>query len=186
LLRGLRRVPKWTTKEFIDDALGARNIVALTNLICDDDLPPEVRKHLANIIHGLLSGTIKFPRRRPPKRGLYWDKHTLAVRVWNAKKANGWKKISSAIEQVASEEKCSPRTIWDCWKVFDPAGYEFQLERVEFDFMMDAGMDERREAAIELLKEEHGEREFTDEEIADAAYEVDQAWHDASPHHEDY
>jgi hypothetical protein len=43
-------VPKWTTKEFIDDALGARNIVALTNLICDDDLPPKFGNTLRTLL----------------------------------------------------------------------------------------------------------------------------------------
>jgi hypothetical protein len=187
LLRGPHRVFKWKpTKEFINDALGQRDIVALTNLIRDQDLPPEVRQHLADTIHGLLTKKIKWPRRRPPKKGLYSEKRQVAERVWNLKKARGWQKVSSAISHVAKELKLSERTVWGCWKVFDPAGYEYLLKRVEFDFMMDAGMDERREAAIELLKEEHGEREFTDEEIEDAAYEVDQAWHDASPHHEDY
>jgi hypothetical protein len=70
-------VPRWTTKGFIDDALGQRDIVALTNLICDQDLPPEVRQHLADTIHGLLTKKIKWPRRRPPKKGLYWEKRKL-------------------------------------------------------------------------------------------------------------
>jgi hypothetical protein len=130
-----------------------------------------------------LSGTIKFPRRRPPKRGLYWEKQALAERVWEAKKANGWKKISSAIELVAGEEKCSPRTIWDCWKVFDPAGYEIRREEAAFDAMLDAANEARAEAALEWLKENEGDCEFTDEEIADAAHELDQEdWRD----HDDY
>ena len=102
-------MPKWTTKAFVDDALGARDVAALTNLISDDDLPSEGREHLGRVIHGLLSRTIKFPRRRPPKRGLYSKKHALAEKVWKLKKAKGWKKIGSAIEAVASEEKCSPK-----------------------------------------------------------------------------
>ena len=41
---------------------------------------------------------------------------------------------------------------------------------------MDAANEARREAALESLREEFGDREFSDEEVADAEYEVDQAW----------
>jgi hypothetical protein len=70
----------------------------------------------------------------------------------------------------------SERYVWGCWKIFDPAGYEHQREEAEFDFMMDAANDARWAAAIESLKEEHGEREFTDEEIEDAAADLDEKW----------
>jgi hypothetical protein len=172
-------MPKWTTKAFIDDALGARDIVVLTNLIRDEELPPEVRQHLSNTIHGLLTGSLKFPRRRPPKKGLYWEKQKIAEKVWRAKKYNGWKKISSAVDHVAAELKCSPKKVWECWRIFDPIRYELQQEKNEFDFLMNAAYEARAEAAIEWLKESEGDREFTDEEIQDAANELDaalQAW----------
>jgi hypothetical protein len=162
---------KWTpTKEFIDDALGQRDIVALTNLIRDQDLPPEVQQHLADTIHGLLTKKIKWPRRRPPKKGLYRQKQEIAERVWRTMKSNGWKKIGSAIEHIASEEKCSPRTVWECWKVFDPDAYEYRREKAEFDFMMDVANEARAEAALEWLKENEGDREFAEIRIRGRKY----------------
>ena len=107
--------------------------MALTNLICDDDLPPDVRDHLRQVLSGLLSGGIKFPRRRPPKKGLYGEKQSIALKVWRAKKENGWKKITSAVDHVAKELGRSPKTVWECWRVFDPVGYELRREKVEFD-----------------------------------------------------
>ena len=73
--------------------------------------------------------------------------------------------------------------MWGCWKIFDPAGYEHQREEAAFEYMLDAANEARAEAALEWLKENEGDREFTDEEIADAAYELDQEdW----GHHEPY
>jgi hypothetical protein len=115
----------------------------------------------------------------PPKKGLYREKREVAERVWNLKKARGWKKVGSAIEHVAKEMRRSERYVWGCWKIFDPVRHEYQLEEAEFDAILDAARDARWEATIESLKEEHGEREFTDEEIADAAHELDQkGWPD--------
>ena len=46
------------------------------------------------------------------------------------------------------------------------------------DAMLDAAYEARSETALEWLKESEGDREFTDEEIEDAAHELDQASHD--------
>jgi hypothetical protein len=176
-------MPKWTTKEFVDEAYGNRDVVALANMVRDEELPAEVKQHLSSVILGHLSGTTNFPKRRPPKKGLYWEKRSIAERVWRAKKANGWKKIGSAVDHVAQELRCSSKTVWNAWKVFDPVAYELKQEELLFDALLDAANEARWESAIESLKAEHGEREFTDEEIADAAYEIDQQdWRD----HDDY
>jgi hypothetical protein len=151
-------MPKWTNKEFVDSAYGNRDVVAVANMIRDADLPLEVREHLAGVILGHLSGSTTFPKRRPPKQGLYWEKHSIAEKVWWAKKSNGWKKISSAVAHVAGELKCSPRKVCDCLKVLDPAGYEIKREEAEFEAMLDAAYEARWEAAVESLREEHGER----------------------------
>ena len=171
----------WVTKAFINDALAARDAVALANLIGDGELAPEVREHLADIIVGLLTGKIKFTKRRPPKRGLHWQKQNIAEAVWNAKKRNGWKKISSAISYVAKELKLSERTVWGCWKVFDAFRYEIRREKIELDAMLDDGHTARWEAAVEWLTETEGaDRQFTDEEIEAAAERLDEDIADAA------
>ena len=63
-------MPKWTTKKFVDEAYGNRDVVALANLVRDEELPSEVREHLSTVIFGHLSGATNFPKRRPPKKGL--------------------------------------------------------------------------------------------------------------------
>jgi hypothetical protein len=114
-------------------------------LILDEELPPEVRKHLADTISGLLIGSIKPPRGRPRKRGLWLERREIARRVWDTKKSKGWKKVGSAIEDVAKQLKCSPRTVYKCWAEFDPAGYELKLEKLKYDAMLDATYEARAE-----------------------------------------
>ena len=48
-------------------------------------------------------------------------------------------------------------------------------EKIEHDLMMDIANEARWDAAVESLREQHGDREFTDEEVEDEAEALDQA-----------
>ena len=52
-------MPSYTTKEDIDDAVRLRHPEWLAKYITDDQIPKEVRQHLAEIIEGLFTGRIK-------------------------------------------------------------------------------------------------------------------------------
>ena len=70
-------------KSHVDDALAERNTTYLANLIpAAQHLSPEVRAHLADVIFGLLTGGVKFPRRRPKKQGLEYERERIAEKVW--------------------------------------------------------------------------------------------------------
>ena len=119
---------KWATAANIDSAVAERDVEYLARIIGGEDVPAEVRQHLAKVIRDILTGEIAFPRKRPKKKGLDWEKKRLAEQVWDIKKSKGWKKISSAVEYVAKEKGCSPRTVWKCWAGFDPIRYEIDQE----------------------------------------------------------
>jgi hypothetical protein len=52
----------------LDRALKERDLDFLSDQICNETLSQETRSHLAQIIRGLLTGKIKFPKRRPPAK----------------------------------------------------------------------------------------------------------------------
>ena len=163
---------KWATAAKIDSAVAERDVEYLAHIIGDEDVPADVRQHLAKVIRDILTGAIAFPRKRPKKKGLNWEKERLAEQVWNIKKSKGWKKISSAVEYVAKEKGCSPRTVWKCWAGFNPVRYEIKREEALYDAMYSDAMEASREAAMEYLTETEGAREFSNEEIADAEHEL--------------
>ena len=171
-------MPSYTTKEDIDDAVRLRHPEWLAKYITDDQIPKEVRQHLAEIIEGLFTGRIKLPRGRVPQRDLWYQKKVIAEQVWRVKKSNGYAKIGSAIDHVAKELKCSPRKVWNCWRGFKPAAYEealeMKLQELHFDTMSDSYYETRAESALEWLKETEGDREFSDEEIEAAAQKLDE------------
>jgi hypothetical protein len=162
----------------IDQAVADRDVDFLASLICTEGLDVEVKEHLAAVVFDLLTGKTNFPRRRPKKKMLEWDNEQIGQEVWVVKKRERLQKISSAVERVANERHISPRTVWKCWKSFDFLSYEFRREKAEFDYLMDMANETRREAAVNSLKEAHGDRAFTDEEIEAEAQELDTALQD--------
>jgi hypothetical protein len=54
-------------KEDVLEAVSDRDVEFLTDLIRMDNLEADIREHLADVIHDLLTGKRKFPRRRPKK-----------------------------------------------------------------------------------------------------------------------
>jgi hypothetical protein len=102
-------MPKWTTKAFIDDALGARDIVVLTNLIRDEELPPEVRQHLSNTIHGLLTGSLKFPRRRPPKKVFIGRSRRLPKKSGGQRNTTAGKKLAPPLTMLPPNSSAHQR-----------------------------------------------------------------------------
>jgi hypothetical protein len=187
----------WLTTESIDRAVRERDVEWLANLIHQgDDLTPEVRKYLAGVIADLLKGKRKFPRHRPKKKGLIWEKHKIQVKIWEAIKSQGkplpmryangksvlirgQHSLKVAVAAVAKELKCSQTTVWNAWAGFDPWGYELQQEKYAYDAMMDSYYEFRADTALESLQREFGNRaEFTDEEIEARAEELDESLRD--------
>jgi hypothetical protein len=169
---------KMVDKSRIDAAVSERDPEFLANLICAEDLSSEVKEHLATTVFELLSSKIKFPRRRPKKRSLDWERRQVGERVWETKKRKAFKKISSAVADVAKDLGLSQKTVWKCWSAFDVLGYELRREKLEHDAMIELAYEARWEAAVESLREEHGDREFTDEEIEAEAKVLDEALRD--------
>jgi hypothetical protein len=167
-------MPSYTTKEDIDDAVRLRHPEWLAKYITDDQLPKEVRQHLAEIIEGLFTGRIKLPRGRVPQRDLWYQKKVIAEQVWRVKKSNGYAKIGSAIDHVAKELKCSPRKVWNFWRGFNPIAYEEKLSDMHYDALRDEALEARAESALEWLKENEGDRGFSDEEIEAADQKLDE------------
>jgi hypothetical protein len=181
----MRRLGIWgkhVNHSRIDEAVSNRDPDLLANLICTEGVDEKVRLYLAEVIFDILVGKKKFPRRRPKKHMLQWDREKIGQRVWETKKSKGLSKISLAVHEVAKEKHLSPRTVWTCWKAFDPGKYEWRREEAMHDFLVEMHYETRREAAIESLKEQHGDRRFTDEEIEEEAQELDLA----GVSHDDY
>src|SRR6476620_7556707 len=134
---------KWLTEKSIDGFVRERNVDWLAQLIRQaDDLTPEVREYLACVIADFLTGTRKFPRRRPKKKSLESEKQKIRVKVWEALKAQGHNlpvrlvngksrlirgqhSMKVAVAAVAKELKCSQTTVWNAWASFDPLSYEW-------------------------------------------------------------
>jgi hypothetical protein len=178
----MRRLGIWgkhVDQSRIDEAVSNRDPDLLANLICTEGVDEKVRLYLAEVIFDILVGKKKFPRRRPKKHMLQWYREQIGQRVWETKKSKGLNKIGSAVHEVAKEKNLSPRTIWTCWKAFDPGKYEWRREEAEHDYLMEMAneaAEAAREAAITHLKEEHGDREFTEEEVSDEIEEQQRAW----------
>jgi hypothetical protein len=168
-------VADWRIK-YIDDAVCNRDAETLTAFIRAGDLAPEVRSHLADVLKGLLTGQIKFPKKRPPKRELRSERQEIAEWVWELKKSKVYPKVENIVDYVAKELGCSTGKVWACWRGFNPAHYEDKLEQRQYDAMLDEAREALAKAAVEWLKENEGDREFTDEEIEDAAQHLSEEW----------
>lgn len=102
-----------------------RDVKYLTNLVREGDLSPEIREHLADAFLSLLTGKIKRPAHRPKRKETVWETEGIGERVWQLRRYEGWKKITSAVKRVAEELGCSEKKVWNAWKCFertDPYG----------------------------------------------------------------
>ena len=170
---------RWATVEHIDRAVREGKYAYLAELIRHaDELSPEVRDHLATVALGALTGKIKRPKHRPQKAETEWRAKEIAERVVSLGRYHGWDKRTAAVQQVCQEYGCGPSTVYAALRKFRVL-IELKFEEHEYDAMLDAAYESRREMAIESLREEFGDREFSDEEVADAEHEVDQASADA-------
>jgi hypothetical protein len=168
------------TKADVDSLVAERNIDGLVRCLRKDSTSAEVKDYLAEVISDLLKGKIKFPRRRPPKRLLDWEHRDIARRVVSLNRYHGWDKIGAAVKQAAEEFKCSEQKVWKCLRQFRWL-IICQMEKHEYDAMMVAANDAARDAAVAHLKEEHGDREFTDREVSDEIEAQQQAWAEFHP-----
>src|SRR5262249_19690542 len=179
------------SEEGIEGAVRERDVGWLVHLIRQgNDLTPEVREYLACVIGDLLTGKRSFPSRRPKKKGLSTEKEVIAEKVWAALKsqghtlpvsyANGRSRlmrgshsVKVGVAAVAKEMRCSTTKVYNVWSGFDPRGYELKKEKRTYDAQMECYYDFPQDEAIQALKEEHGDREFTHDEITTAMGEIE-------------
>ena len=170
----------WTI-ELIDRALNERNFDYLADLIRKSDPSPQVRDHLATVVLGLLTGEIKLPARRPKSAETTDEPKQIAKMVLQVHKWHrGWERLSAAVKQVAQRKGCSESKVWNALRNHRLLA-ELHLDKVEYDTMVDAAYTANREAAIESLKQEYGDREFSDEEVEAAVVELERAWASFDP-----
>lgn len=150
------------TKEDIDKAVDERDVPRLVDLIRLEGLDVETRSHLASTIEGLLTKKIRFPRRRP-KGSAVWDKHEIALRVWDLLNNAGWEKTEAAVKRVSEEKGCSEGTVWKSWMAFDRIAYAIMRQNESLEAMLDAAHAEAYDAAVEHLAQTQGW--FTEEDI---------------------
>ena len=132
-------------------------------------------------------------RGRPKKEGLWAEKDRIRVKVWEVLKSQGYNlpielaggksrlrrgqhSVKVAVAAVAKELKCSETTVWNAWAGFDPLSYEWGREKRQSDFEWDIHYEYRREAALESLQREFGNRaDFSNEEVEARAQDMDDA-----------
>ena len=164
--------------ELIDRALNERDFAYLADLIRKSDPSPKVRDHLANVVLGFLTGRIKLPAHRPKRAETAEEPKQIAKMVLQVHKWHrGWEKLSAAVKQVAQRKGCSESKVWNALRNHRLLS-ELHLDKVEYDTMVDAAY---REAAIESLKQEYGDREFSDEEVEAAFEALEKAWANFDP-----
>lgn len=156
----------------IDRALDERNFAYLSELIARQDLAADVRAHLANVVLGLLTGKIKFPPHRRKSPRTLSDQLEIGNRVYQLK----WQGVKKPTAIAADEFQCSISKVEQCCKVHRAALKHYGDEKRRDDYLWEMHYETRADAALECLKEEHGEREFSDDEIEGKAKELDEAW----------
>ena len=150
--------------DFIDRAQHERDFTYLTDLIRKSDLAPEVRDHLATVVLGLLTRRIKLPAHRPKREKTKWEAKQIAIEVLILHRYQGWEKLSAAVMQVAQKRGCSASKVWTALGNNRFLAEEY-LDKHELHAMLDAAYTARREVALKSLKQEHGDRKFTDDEV---------------------
>jgi hypothetical protein len=173
-------VDKWH-KEAIDRAVSERDFARLADLIRNINLSPEARDYLAKMVLGLLTGEIAPPKHRPKKQKTEWEAKDIAKDVVRLHRYRPeWAKLTAAVEKVAQDRGCSPSKVWGALKdhrLLAILGYE----KSEYDAMADAAYEAAWESAEASLREQHGEREFTDEQVHAEIEEQRRAWEDFDP-----
>ena len=75
-------IDKYTNKYHLENALRERDFEYLAECVRHaDELQPDVREHLGNMILGLLTRNIKLPKHRPAKRATSDERRKIALRV---------------------------------------------------------------------------------------------------------
>ena len=156
----------------VDHATRERDYTYLCKLIGDPDLPPDVRAHLAKIILALLTKKIQFPAHRLAKSKTFMDQIAIGSRIQDLKRQGAKKPF----ETVAVEFGCSVRKVQGCWAVYRDFSRELQAEKYRDDYERDMAHEAHRAAAVQSLKDEHGDRDFSEEEIEAAEQELAEAW----------
>ena len=111
-------------------------------------------------------------KRGRPKKDWRDDRGTVLSFVMLSQRP-GWEKISACVSEVARRHNCSVPTVWRRLRSGETRLWaEIELEDRQYDAMLDAAYDAERESAMASLVEEHGEREFTTEEIEDRIEEI--------------
>jgi hypothetical protein len=126
-------------------------------------LPIDVRAHLAKMVLALLDKKIEFPAHRLQKSKTFQDQITIGSRVQDLKH----QRAKKPFETVAVEFGCSVRKVQGSWAVYRDFSEELSQERRRDDALIDMAYEAAHNAAMATLKEEHGDREFTDEEVSD-------------------
>jgi ribosomal protein L14E/L6E/L27E len=171
---------KWYI-EAIDRAVSERDFARLANLIRSPNLSAEDRDYLAKTVLGLLNGDIKAPNHRPKKSKTEWEAKDIAFDVVRLNRyRHEWTKLNAAVKKVAQDRGCSVAKVWNALRHHRGRAV-WKFEEAEYEAMVDAAHEAEREAAVEHLKEEHGDREFSDEEVQDEIEAQRQAWVDFEP-----
>lgn len=180
-MRKLRIFGKQVKRSHIDDSVSERDPDFLANLIRAEDLNAEVKEHLAHVIFELLTGKKKFPAHRPKKKDADRQARWIAEEVVRIHRYRPeWAKLTAAVKKVAQDQGCGESKVWGALKDHR-VGALIRLEEAEYDAMVDAAYEAEWKEAVEHLKEEHGDREFSDEEVHDEIAEMRSAYHDLDP-----
>jgi hypothetical protein len=122
-------------------------------------------------------------RKRGRPRKDRWDERKWTVlAVLSLSQRKGWEKIEAAVLKVAEQEGISPRTVWSRWADGDYRLWaSLTLEKNEYDAMIELAHEFAEEEARKSLTAEHGEREFTNEEIKSRIEELEEDWGNVDP-----
>ncbi len=126
------------------------------------------------MVLALLTKKIDFPAHRLQKSKTFQDQIAIGSRIQDLKH----RRAKKPFETVAVEFGCSVRKVQGCWAVYRDFSEELSREKHRDDALMDMAYEAARDSAIAHLKEEHGDREFTDEEVSDEIEAQQQAWAD--------
>ena len=152
----------------IDRAVGERDYTYLSKLIGEPNLPPVVREHLALTVLALLTKKIAFPAHRPEKMKTFTEKMAIGARVRELKN----QRAKKPFETVSVEFNCCVRKVQSCWAVYRDLAEELSRAKHENDALREMAYEANRAAAVQSLKEEHGDRDFSEEEIEAAEHEL--------------
>jgi hypothetical protein len=167
----------WPAK--IDEAVQRRDFEWLTRMVTVN-LPHVDREYLAKVILDLLTGKIRPPARRPKNPRTEWRDRDLAYRAVTLQQRPEWGKRTAVVEKLHEETGCAKSTIWKA--IAEHGGmWEYRMEEAAYDAMLDLAYEAEWESAVDALRGEHGEREFTDEEIRDQIEKDREAYADFDP-----